>query len=174
MSERHRACISLGANIGERERTLGLALSMIGRTPGIALLRISSLYATDPVGYLDQPEFLNCAAIVETSLDPEALLDVTRAIERELGRKARERWREREIDIDIILFDDEVIATDRLIIPHPEMEHRAFVLLPLAEIAPGAVHPVLHRTVRELLEQCADDGGIRRAEIDEWPQPILP
>lgn len=169
----HHALLSLGANIGQREVALARALSMIGALPGIALLRVSSLYATDPVGYLEQPEFLNCAAAVETSLPPEALLDALRGVERELGRKERERWREREIDIDIILFDDEVIATDRLIIPHPEMERRAFVLLPLAEIAPDAMHPMLHRTVRQLLERCAD-GGIRRAEIAGWPQSILP
>jgi 2-amino-4-hydroxy-6-hydroxymethyldihydropteridine diphosphokinase len=118
------------------------------------------MYTTDPVGYVDQPEFINCAAVVRTTLAPQELLDRLRAIERKLGRIARTKWREREIDIDIVLIDDLVIDEESLTVPHPEMHRRRFVLAPLAEIAPDAVHPRLHLTVAELLASCSDEAGV--------------
>src|SRR5438874_1111527 len=139
-----RAYLSLGANIGNREHTLVQALKLIAGSLEINLLRISSMYATDPVGYLDQPEFINCAAVIETTLEPHVLLDRLRGIEQGLGRISRDKWHEREIDIDIVLMDDLVIDDESLTIPHPEMHKRRFVLAPLAEIAPDALHPILH------------------------------
>lgn len=155
------ACLSLGANIGDRQRTIARAIEMIAETPGISLLKSSALYATDPVGYLEQPEFINSAAVIRTTLAPEQLLERLREIELTLGRVRRQKWHEREIDIDIILIDDLVIRTERLTVPHPEMQHRAFVLVPLTEIAPEAGHPLLRKTVREILGDLADTGGIR-------------
>ncbi|HVZ38411.1 MAG TPA: 2-amino-4-hydroxy-6-hydroxymethyldihydropteridine diphosphokinase [Candidatus Kapabacteria bacterium] len=159
--------LSLGANLGMREQAIGRALKLIAASPGVRLERVSALYATEPVGYLEQPEFLNCAAVVTTTCDPHDLLSRLRAIERHLGRRSRTKWHEREIDIDIVLIDSpeaapEVIDSPDLRVPHPEMHRRAFVLVPLAEIAPDAMNPLLARSVRDLLAGLEDASGVRR------------
>jgi len=161
-----RCHLSLGANIGPRERTIALAVEAIARTPGIRLRRLSSLYETEPVGYTDQPEFINCALEMETLLPPETLLERLRAIERELGRIERVKWHEREIDIDILLYGDLRLESPFLTIPHPEMSRRRFVLAPMAEIAPDVVHPTLGATMTELLAICPDGSHVRRIDND--------
>jgi 2-amino-4-hydroxy-6-hydroxymethyldihydropteridine diphosphokinase len=160
--------LSLGANIGARETTIARAIKLIAASPGIELVRVSSFYETDPVGFLEQPAFINAAVAIRTTRSPERLLGRLRAIERALGRTRRARWHEREIDIDILLYGDRVVSGEHLQIPHGEMHRRRFVLAPLAEIAPGALHPSIGLTVTDLLARCADHSAVRR--IDDQSQ----
>ncbi|MGE0856118.1 MAG: 2-amino-4-hydroxy-6-hydroxymethyldihydropteridine diphosphokinase [Hyphomicrobiaceae bacterium] len=132
-----RAYLSLGGNIGEPEQAMGAALRALDAEPAIEVTAVSSLYRTPPWGKTDQPDFLNCAAELTTTLSPRALIDTCLAAERALKRERLERWGPRVIDIDILTFGDVEIDEPGLQIPHPRMLERAFVLVPLAEIAPG-------------------------------------
>jgi 2-amino-4-hydroxy-6-hydroxymethyldihydropteridine diphosphokinase len=131
------AFLGLGSNQGDRAALLAEALSCLDRTTGVGLTAVSSLYATAPVGPQDQPEFLNLAVEVGTSLSPPELLAACLGIETALGRVRRERWGPRTIDIDLLLYGDLRVAGPGLELPHPRMRERAFVLQPLAEIAGG-------------------------------------
>ena len=152
-----RVYLSLGSNIGDREANLRAAIEKLKELG--AVVAVSSFYETEPVDFTDQPWFLNCAAAIRTELTPELLLAKVRAIELEMGRRRIQPKGPRNIDIDILLFGDAVISTSELKIPHPAMQERRFVLEPLAEIAPEARHPVLKKTVRELLQAQPRDGG---------------
>jgi 2-amino-4-hydroxy-6-hydroxymethyldihydropteridine diphosphokinase len=148
------AYIAIGANLGEREKTMRRALELLNEIADVRVTRISSFMENPAIGGpADSPAFLNGVAEVETTLSPDALLDRLLDIEKQLGRVRREKWEPRAIDLDMILFGNQVVNTDRLTIPHPLMHARRFVLEPLVEIAPDISHPVLKQTVRALLER---------------------
>jgi len=136
-----RAHIGLGANMGDRLQFLQRAVQRLGETIGIQVIDVSSVYETEPVGPTEQPWFLNAVAAVDTYLSPVTLLDQTQAIERTLGRETTYRWGPRTIDLDILLYDDMQVRTATLVIPHAELCHRAFVMIPLLELEPGLVLP---------------------------------
>lgn len=146
-----RVHVAFGGNLGDVEENVRRALQALGRLPTSRIVRVSSLYRTAPVGVVDQPEFVNGALEADTELEPEAFLGGLAEIERALGRTREVRWGPRTVDLDVLLWGDRVIRTPDLEVPHPRMHERAFVLVPLAEIAAEALHPVLRQTVGTLL-----------------------
>jgi 2-amino-4-hydroxy-6-hydroxymethyldihydropteridine diphosphokinase len=152
--------LSLGSNIGNREAQLRKAqqrLAKLGR-----ITHVSSFYETEPVEFTDQPWFLNAALALETNLTPHELMHSILQIEREMGRERLQKKGPRTIDIDILLFGDTILNSAEVTIPHPAMHQRRFVLEPLSEIAPEARHPVLNKTVRELLDTQPQGPAVRR------------
>jgi dihydropteroate synthase/2-amino-4-hydroxy-6-hydroxymethyldihydropteridine diphosphokinase len=154
--------LALGTNLGNRAANLRAALA--GLSPEVRVRRVSPVYETEPWGYQDQPKFLNQVVEGETGLSPQELLDFLKSLEAELGRQPNFRNGPRLIDLDILLYADQVVETEGLVIPHPGMASRAFVLAPLADLAPGLVHPLLKKTARELLEQNSSSGVKRVME----------
>lgn len=163
--------LGLGSNLGERKQILHQAINLITKRIG-SCLRLSAFYETAPWGFVSEHPFLNAAALFQTRLAPEKVLIITQEIERELGRTHKSTklgYADRTIDIDLLLYDDNIInkditpdhgyTTNHLTLPHPLMHKRLFVLEPLAEIAPDTIHPTLHRTFRELLEICRKDSN---------------
>jgi len=143
--------VALGSNIGDRQKNLHAAIGLMNGVEGISVLRLSSFHDTKPVGGPPQPNYLNAVAEVETDLPPARLLAELQRIEKQLGRTRDVRWGPRTIDLDILLMGDTIADEPGLTIPHPRMHERRFVLEPLCELAPDAVHPVLKKTMRELL-----------------------
>ena len=158
---KQKVYLSLGSNLGDRDKNLRDAIAALPKA-GIEVTRISSVYETEPVDYLDQPWFVNMAAEAETELAPAALLQALRGIERQMDSKKLIAKGPRLIDMDILLYGDEVIDTPELQVPHTRMHLRRFVLEPLAEIAPNLQHPVLGLNVSEMLAQTPDKSVVRK------------
>jgi len=158
--------VGLGGNLGDPERTFVSAVAELQRLDDVSVLQCSSLYASAPLGP-SQPEFRNAVIAVRTGRTPESLLALLLEIERAHGRVRGERWGPRVLDLDILLWGDRIVDVPGLRIPHPELSHRRFALEPLAELAPDARHPVLQKTVSELLEGVRDQ-RVQRLEPAVW------
>ena len=156
------AYLSLGSNIGDRAHNITHALEQLA-SHGVTVVKQSSLYETEPVELREQDWFLNCVAEVETNLRPRELMHALLNIERSMGRERIVPKGPRVIDMDILLFGSEVVKESQLEIPHPRMADRRFVLTPFAEIAPQTVHPVMRKTIQQLLEDTPDHSEVRRA-----------
>lgn len=157
--------LGLGSNLGNRQKNLDMALNLLSLR--MQLKKVSSIFETDPMGNPNQPRFLNLVCHVDTILEPQEILTLGKGIELKLGRSPGEVNDPRTIDIDILLYGDRVMNTKKLIIPHPRLIERAFVLVPLAEIAPDAVHPVEKKTIRELLNAITEKQGVFKWESSE-------
>ena len=158
----HYVYLALGSNVGNRQKNLLEALQRLREV--VDMHKISSVYETEPVGYLDQPRFLNMVCYGQTASSPDELLRCAKAIEESLGREPSFRNAPRPIDIDILLYDDRCLETEHLTIPHPRMSERAFVLVPLVEIAPTAIEAVSGKTAQELL-LAVSQAGISKLDI---------
>jgi 2-amino-4-hydroxy-6-hydroxymethyldihydropteridine diphosphokinase len=161
MTEPVTVYLGLGSNMGNREENLERALDLISQRMRVG--KVSSIYDTDPVGNTDQPRFLNAVCQAFTRLAPEGLLALAKGIESKMGRYGKS-GDPRPIDIDILLYDETVMETPELVIPHPKMAQRAFVLVPLAEVAPELVHPVSGKTIREMKQDIKEVQGVFKWE----------
>ncbi|WP_145855685.1 2-amino-4-hydroxy-6-hydroxymethyldihydropteridine diphosphokinase [Pedobacter suwonensis] len=160
--EYHTAYLLLGGNLGDRVANLKKAIELLTDKVG-GVLSVSSLYETAAWGKTDQPAFLNQAVALQTRLSALEVLDLALNIEQELGRVRKDKWGERLIDIDLILFGDQVInIPDKLQVPHPHMQHRKFVMEPLAEIAPDVLHPVLGETMLSICRNISDPLEVKK------------
>jgi 2-amino-4-hydroxy-6-hydroxymethyldihydropteridine diphosphokinase len=158
--EKQQVLLSLGSNLGSKRENIAKAISLLIEKKILVNVKVSSFYETEPVGFKDQPQFINAAITGETLLNPKELLLKCKEIEREIGRKPRPRWHEREIDLDIILYGNKILKTNTLQIPHPEMANRRFVLVPASEIASDWQVPGIHKTINEVLENCEDKSKV--------------
>ena len=152
------AYIALGSNLGERKQNILTALNYMEQS-GLKILAVSSLLETEPYGVTDQPSFINAAVKIETELAAHDLLRLLLAIELKMGRVRKRHWGERNIDLDMILYDDKIMKDKDLIVPHPDMQNRLFVLSPLAEIAGDVVHPVFKITISAMLNNLMSGDG---------------
>jgi dihydroneopterin aldolase / 2-amino-4-hydroxy-6-hydroxymethyldihydropteridine diphosphokinase len=153
-----KVVLGLGSNLGRRLFNLKKALKFLYYLPGFDFLAFSSVFETEPWGFKNQNNYLNCAVTGLYRFSASELYVKLKEIERKTGRKSRERWHPREIDIDILFYGDNMIKTKNLVIPHPQIKFRNFVLVPLAEIMPGFIHPELRVKLKTLLKNSEDKG----------------
>ena len=159
MSDKNKAVIAMGSNIGDRRTNFDTALAILEKEEGIRILKFSKLYMTAPVGYVDQEWFLNSAIEIETTLLPTDLLKTVKQIESVLGRNFEgPRFGPRILDLDILLYQDTILQLPELEIPHPRLHERKFVLAPVCDIVPEQIHPILQKTMWELLQQLPAEG----------------
>lgn len=149
---KHTAFVALGSNLGDRQANLNRAVELL-KQHGVEVLKVSTFIETEPYGVTDQPRFLNGACMVKTELSPLELLRLLLSVEKEMGRVRLRHWGERNIDLDLLLYEGVMMDTEELRLPHPDMANRDFVMLPLAELAPSLIHPVLQKTMQELAEK---------------------
>jgi 2-amino-4-hydroxy-6-hydroxymethyldihydropteridine diphosphokinase len=160
------AVLGLGGNIGDPRRRIAAAIDLLAAQPGVSVEAVSALYETAPWGKTDQPDFLNAAVRIDTTLSPRELLRSILAVERRLGRERTERWGPRTIDIDILLFGARQVAEPGLDIPHPRLRERAFALIPLIDVMPEA--ELFGRPAAEWVERL-DSGGVSKIAERAWP-----
>ena len=161
MSDTVTVYLGLGSNLGNRQENLDQALKLLAQR--MRLGKVSSIYDTEPIGNVNQPRFLNMACEAFTRLSPEGLLALVKGIEQKMGRYSRS-GEPRIIDIDVLLFGDKVVNTRDLVIPHPQIAERSFVLVPLSEIAPDVVHPVTKKTIREMNQAIKEVQGVLKLD----------
>ena len=162
---RHIAYIGIGSNLGDKVYQCQKAISEILKADHHKLLAKSSFFKTKPIGYTSQDWFVNGVIKIETDLEPLELLRLLKDTESRLGRKETFRWGPRAIDLDILLFDEQEIQMEELQIPHPLLQERQFVLIPLAEIDRSLIHPVLKKSIGELLENLTEDQGVEKLQL---------
>lgn len=156
----HTAYVALGSNLGDREAFLKMGIDGVNAHPFCRVEETAPVYTTTPYGGVKQGEFLNTVMKVRTLLEPEPLLDLLQSLEQKAGRERKVHWGPRTLDLDLLFYDDRILTAPRLIVPHPDMENRDFVLKPLCDIAPGLVHPMSRRTVIALLRDLEKNGEV--------------
>ena len=155
--------LSLGSNQGDKSKNIRYAIHALESIPGTSELCLSGIWRTAAWGKTDQDDFLNCAVSIRTLITPAVLMERIIEIEKNMGRIRAEHWGPRIIDIDILFYGNEIIRTESLVIPHPELQNRKFVLAPLLEIAPDFIHPVFKKSITQLLSDCTDQSMISEA-----------
>ena len=154
--------LGFGSNIGSRLYNIRSAVKKTALASGFSLISLSSIYETEPWGFKKQNKFLNCCGVFLCRFSPLEALKTLKSIEKKLGRQKREKWQAREIDIDILFYGNRVLKSNKLVIPHPFIKERNFVLKPLVEIMPGFVHPVYKKSILNLYQLSADSGKVTK------------
>jgi 2-amino-4-hydroxy-6-hydroxymethyldihydropteridine diphosphokinase len=162
------AYIGLGSNLGDKKRNCRRAIELLSGLGRVT--NVSTFYCTEPVGYRDQETFINAVAEIETELAPRELLTFCHGIEAQLGRMRDVRWGPRTIDLDILLYGDSTMHEADLVIPHLRLATRGFALVPLVELAPQVVHPVLHKTMKHLLHELKDTHAVKKCDAGDEPK----